>query len=261
MLLLIFTLLFNISFAQDGEVPDKLKQDPFEESEKQITEDDVAFPGDPMTSFWNDDVASEQEIISKFYDYGRFVYVSGFVELQIPTGERANIYTAGPLVGGKFLYFLDWNFAVSISIGLGFIPIDILTIDSTSGAKSDLTGTSNLFSMDIGIRYYFNFNDISKTIAKINPYITIKGGLLAVQDNLDVLPTAGSATAASLPEYSGYGFSIYGGIGTEFFVFHKSILLGFEMGYHYLMLPSTIVGTYDYSGDALGLSLNLVWDM
>lgn len=257
--ILIFLSFFSFIFSQES---DPEFDDPFTKVEKPITEDDVPFPGDPMTNFWNDDAETQEEAMVRFYEFGRFVHIVAFGELMIPVGERANIYTAGMAMGGKFSYFLDWNLAITIYIAMGFIPI---SIEYEGGVI--LSGTSNTFDMGGGFKYYFNFYDISKLIASVNPYFVLAGGLYVVQDELDTSSISTGATAVSLPEYSNVGFKAYAGIGLEFPIFRKSILLGIEAGYHLLFLPTTADNTvangteFDYSGDAIGMSLSIIWDM
>ena len=250
---------FSFVFPQNEEIK---FDDPFEATESVVTEDDVPFPGDPMTNFWNDDAETQEEAMIRFYEYGRFIHIIGFGEFLVPVGSRASIYTAGMLIGGKFSYFLDWNIAITVYLGIGFIPI---LIEGVSGAN--LTGTSNLFDMGAGFKYYFNFHDISRIIASVNPYFAFSAGLLVVQDELDTTALSTGTTSISYPEYSGYGFKVYAGLGLEFPIFRKSILLGVEAGYHLLFLPVSADNTVanseemDYSGDAIGMSLNLIWDM
>ena len=219
-------------------------------------------PGDPFTSFDDEETAFEEENLERFFSFGRFLHLSLYGSTVMPMGPMSEIYTAGFGAGGSITYFIDWNIAITFDVSLNILPIDMVLNDYPEGIQ----GSAYLSATNVYLKYYFNFFDISKFIAKLNPYFKLGAGLYILSDNIDVNETI--TDIGFSPARTAIAPGIVVGLGIEYNLYKKMFLLSLDANYHYTMFSPTnpnVEGTgipdlefFDYSGSILSIGCSLI---
>jgi len=227
-----------------------------------------ADPFSDFTELESQDEEEEQEAMERFYSYGRLFHIAFFGEVASATGSMANIYHRGFLMGGRISYFLDWDIAITFNIGVGTLPVSFPNSDTvTRGAYPLFTGSALLFNLGFGIKYYFNFQDISRAIAYINPAFQTGMELSIINDSMDTYNAP-----SGVPDISHRSVApgLYAGMSLEMPIFRKRIYLGASFIYHISFFSDTnkkILPTdqyhrnLDYSGNYMTYGGQLIWNM
>lgn len=223
-----------------------------------------SIPGDPTSSFDDSFDSSEEENFERFFSFGRFLHLSGYGSMVIPTGPMTQIYLSGFGFGANISYFIDWNIAIGFDFSMSVLPINIAMPETAF--PSEITGNAYLTATNLYLKYYFNFFDISKFIASLNPFLKLGAGLYVLTDNIDVNGTItdigfSPARTAIVP-------GVVGGLGFEYDIFRKKFLLGAEALYQYTLFSSVnpnldgtkneLLNNLDYSGTLMTICISLI---
>jgi hypothetical protein len=207
---------------------------------------------DPFTSYDQNLAAEEEEeeALERFYTYGRFLQIDAFYNMVYLFKPMANIYLNPFLAGIKVSYFLDWNVAIVLHVGLGEMDVDF----AGSNGTDRFGGSAYLFTTGLSLKYYPNFHDVSKYIAFLNPFILFGAEILMINDKVTDYTISGTFND---PSHKVFAPSLFFGCGLEFPIFRKTFYLGGEFLYHLSMFPSENskipigdpnFGHLDYSG-------------
>jgi len=224
---------------------------------------------DPFTSINNYGFSLEEENFERFFSFGRFVHFAGYLSILAPIGGMQGIYEPGYGLGGNISYFIDWNIALMFDLALNFMPIYIPT-PTVQGSSQEIIGTAMMSSSHIYLKYYFNFFDISKMIASLNPYLKLGLGLYILSDKIVVNDTIDKIKFS--PARTAIAPGLVGGLGLEYDIYNKTFLIGFEALYHYTMfdrvnenIPANTtvseLANLDYSGSILVLTVSLILNL
>lgn len=219
-------------------------------------------PGDPTSSFDDSFDSQEEENYERFFSFGRFLHLSGYGSIVTPIGPMTQIYLSGMGFGTNLSYFIDWNVAIGFNFSLNMLPINIIYENT-----GEITGVGYLTATDIYLKYYFNFFDISKFIASLNPFLKLGAGIYVLSDSIDINETITDYVGFS-PARTAIAPGVVAGIGLEYDIFRKMFLLGVEVLYHYTLFSSTnsslegtdnkILNSLDYSGNLITVGISLI---
>ena len=178
---------------------------------------------DPFADYSEFDEAEDEESDINFFRHGRFVtlgFIGGFRGL---TGNLANIYK--PSVGfGLFLsYFFDLRFALQFS----FLTSDHSFHIRSSSSGETASGTIGLTSFDLDLKYYVNTQNVTKGLAKFNPYII--AGFSRIDRTANIPGIAGFAKEGAM------GFDL--GVGIELPMMRNKMFFGAQAMYQLVNFP------------------------
>ena len=122
---------------------------------------------DPFADYSEFDEAQDEEADINFFRNGRFITIGFTGGIRQFTEGMGEIYEQSPAFGLYLSYFFDLRFAVQFSF---------LTSDHGFHIKSKQTGnkgTGNIgiSAFGIDVKYYINTQNVTKGLAKFNPYL------------------------------------------------------------------------------------------
>lgn len=122
---------------------------------------------DPFADYSEFDEAQEEEADINFFRNGRFVTLGFMGGLRGFTDGLGEMYQSSPAFGLYLAYFFDLRFAVQFS----FLTSDhkFQLKSKNSGIRQN--GTIGITSFGLDIKYYLNTQNVTKGLAKFNPYI------------------------------------------------------------------------------------------
>ena len=267
-------VLLSIFFASLGyiyaqETPDVSTEQPAAPQEAPTktknTDGYYADPFSDLAELENQDEEEQEEAMDRFYGYGRIFHVSAYGSMAYLRGPMSYMYHSGWLMGGRITYFLDWDLAITFHMSIGKTAMEFLN-PVTADNYPLFTGSATLFNTGFGLKYYFNFNDISRAIAYINPALNVGAELSIINDSLDMsdMPTT---LVINDPSHKMVAPGLFFGMSIEFPIFRKSIYIGGDFTYHLSYFPSRNskipindihFGSLDYSGTYMTLGGSLI---
>jgi len=210
--------------------------------------------------------------VERFSEFGRLLHIGFDVTAVQPTGPMFNIYTMGWMMGTRITYFLDWNLGFTFHANIGKSRMSFLnTNPATSSTVPTFTGTATLFDLGFGIQFYPNFNDISKSIAWLNPSLLLGFEAFVINDrlsdqNLEDLKTFN----VSDPSHKVVAPALFMGMGIDIPLIRKTVYLGLDFTYHMTFFPSynyrikktdPNFGDLNYSGKILTYGMSIIWNI
>lgn len=261
-LVLLFIFFASLSTIYAQEAPDVNTEQPSAPQEAPVKakpmDNYYADPFSDLAELESQDEEEQEEALDRFYGYGRIFHFEVYGGMAYLRGPMSNIYRSGWLVGGRVSYFLDWDLAIIFQTSIGKAAMEFYN-PVMSETNSMFTGSATLFNMGFGLKYYFNFHDISRAIAYINPAISTGAEISIINDSLDMLNV--SSTTID-PSHKMVAPGLFFGISIEIPIFRKSVLLGGDFAYHLSYFPTTNnkvppgdihFGNLDYSGTYMTL--------
>ena len=137
------------------------------EREYRLAQFDADDTYDPFADYSEFDEAQEEEAEINFFRNGRFVTVGFMGGMRGFTNGMGEMYQTSPGFGLFLSYFFDLRFALQFSF---------LTSDHKFNLKSkqsgqQITGNVGITSFGLDMKYYLNTQNVTKGLAKFNPYI------------------------------------------------------------------------------------------
>ncbi|MCX6112268.1 MAG: hypothetical protein NTY22_03145 [Proteobacteria bacterium] len=227
---------------------------------------------DPFSEIDTSEDEEYEESLDRFYAFGRMLHLSLYGQFLNIRGPMADIYKSGAMGGFRISYFIDWDVAFIFGFSLGSMSVSIPNVNPvTSGIVNPITGSATIANIELGLKYYINFYDISKPIAYINPAILAGVELSIIRDQIDQeILTLLKNYSITNPAHRSVAPGLFAGMSLEFPIFRKSIYLGGEFMYHFSFFPSTnpVVlstdphfGWINYSGNYMTFGLYLTWNL
>jgi hypothetical protein len=239
-----------------------------------VTEDlqHYSDPFSPISQFDPDQIDEEEEVTERFYDFGRLVHISLGGGIAQPTGPMVNIYNVGWMIGTRFTYFLDWDLGITFHANIGRSSMSIINPNPiTYNIVPEFTGTATLFNMGLGVKFYPNFYDISKSIAWLNPSILIGMEVFMINDRINEQDLEDLKTYnINDPSHRATAPSVFMGAGVDIPFLRNVLYLGLEFIYHLSFFPSTNYridandphfGQLDYSGRFFTYNVQFIWNI
>ncbi len=123
---------------------------------------------DPFADYSEFDEAQDEEADINFFRNGRFVTLGFIGGLRGFTGKGLpKVYSSAPSFGVFLSYFFDLRFALQFSFNTSDHNFKIKSAQSSTTA----TGTVSMTNFGLDIKYYVNTQNVTKGLAKFNPYI------------------------------------------------------------------------------------------
>lgn len=153
---------------------------------------------DPFADYSEFDEAQDEEADINFFRNGRFVTVGFTGGIRDFTGGLGEIYNPAPAFGLYLSYFFDLRFALQFS----FLTSDHGFHISSPTQKG--SGNIGITSFGFDLKYYLNTQNVTKGLAKFNPYII--GGFARVDRTTSIENVAGFSKEGAM------GFDLGAGI-------------------------------------------------
>lgn len=141
---------------------------------------------DPFADYSEFEQAQEEEADINFFRNGRFVTLGFTGGLRGFTGNLGSIVSRDTAFGFYLSYFFDLRFALQFSY---LTSNHTFKVSSASGQTA--RGTVGLSSFGLDLKYYVNTQNVTKGLAKFNPYLI--GGFSRVD------------RTTNIPDIAGYG--------------------------------------------------------
>ena len=229
---------------------------------------------DPFSEIETSEDEEYEEAMDRFYAFGRILHLSLHGEFISVRGPMADVYKPGAMGGLTINYFIDWDVAILFGFNLGALSVSIPNVNPLISFVNPITGTATVANIEMGIKYYLNFYDISKPVAYINPAIIAGVEMTIIKDQIDQEILKKFATY-NIPDASHRSIApgLFAGMSIEIPIFRKSIYIGAEFLYHFSFFPSTnssitavnsLDPTYswiDYSGHYMTYGMYLTWNL
>ena len=265
-ILFVFFCSLSVIYAQETtNINTDQPSAPQEAPKSKGTDSYYADPFSDLAELENQDEEEQEEAIDRFYAYGRIFHITAYGNMVGMFGAMSEIYHGGWLMGGRVSYFLDWDLAITFHVSIGKSSMEFANPNPADQALiPTFTGSAVLFNLGLGLKYYFNFHDISKAIAYVNPAIHFGAEMSIINDslNMDDIPPSININD---PSHKMVGPGLFFGLSLEIPIFRKSVYLGGEFMYHWSFFPAVNnkipygdphFGLLDYSGKYITLGGN-----
>lgn len=184
---------------------------------------------DPFSDYNEVEQSAEEEADINFFKNGRFLTIGAMIGYRGFTDGFSQGYTPSPSWGFQFSYFFDLQLATSLSYSISDHSVDFKSYNDASftSISEQYTGTVNIQSFDLNVKYYFNTENVTRGLADLNPYILLGVGQFVRTYNLSkVLPLTPDRPV---------GFKLASGI--EIPLMRHRAYLGLQATYHYVQFP------------------------
>ena len=195
----------------------------------QSSDVDEAF--DPFSDYNEFEQDADEEADINFFKNGRYLTLG----LQLgyrgfSGGGMTEAYTGAAVYGVQFSYFFDMQIAGSLGFSMGDHNVEFKSYNSSSSGsglgtvRNTYSGSVNIQTIDLNVKYYFNTENVTRGLADLNPYIIVGAGQYKRTYNL-------SNQIAADPD-SVIGFKT--GLGLEIPLLRRRAYFGFQATYHYV---------------------------
>lgn len=184
---------------------------------------------DPFSDYNENEASAEEEADINFFKNGRFLTLGLMLGYQGFTDGFSQGYTAAPSWGFQFSYFFDLQIATSLSYSMSDHAVDFSSYNDANftSLSERYTGTVNIQTFDLNVKYYFNTENVTRGLADLNPYILLGVGQFIRTYNL--------SKALPLEPDKPVGFKMATGI--EIPLMRHRAYLGLQATYHYVQFP------------------------
>lgn len=197
-------------------------------SQQQQTNDvDEAF--DPFSDYNEFEQDAEEEADINFFRNGRYLTLAFAVGYRGFTEGFAQAYTPSPIYGVEFSYFFDLQVAATISYSIGDHALQFTSFNdrALTDISTRYTGTVNIQTIDLSLRYYFNTENVTRGLADLNPYVIGGAGQYVRTYNI----------SQQLAVDADHVIGFKAGAGIEIPLLRHRAYLGLQATYHYVQFP------------------------
>ncbi len=193
---------------------------------------------DPFADYSDYEATSEEEADINFFKNGRLLTLGLNLGYRNFTGEYGTIYGGAPAFGLFLSYFFDLRFALQFGFMTGdhsyYVP-----------ANTPLSGNMGLSDISINLKYYLSTQNVTKGLAKLNPYVHF--GFSQVQRTLTLPAVSGAAYGKT----SSNGFSV--GTGIEIPAMRNKMYYGFQATYSFVSFTDENTQIIGVSNEQTGM--------
>lgn len=197
-LCLAFALLLWTGSAPDAFGDEKPLMTPADSTLVAQFDADEAY--DPFADYSEFDEAQEEEADINFFRHGRFVTLGFIGGMRSFTQGLGQLYTPAPSFGLFLSYFFDLRFAMQFSFNTSTHNFHVQSASSGQVAN----GSVGMTSFGLDFKYYINTQNVTKGLAKFNPYFI--GGFARVDRTTSIDGVAGFGKEGAM------GFDLGAGI-------------------------------------------------
>lgn len=195
------------------------------------TASDVDEAFDPFSDYNEFEQDADEEADINFFKNGRFLTLGlqlgyrGFVG-----GGFTEAYTPAAVYGVQFSYFFDLQIAGALGFSMGDhnVQFDSYSDENFTSKVSTYSGTVNIQTIDVNLKYYFNTENVTRGLADLNPYLLIGAGQYKRTYNL----SSSQSTVVPAEADSVIGFKT--GLGLEIPLLRRRAYFGVQGTYHYV---------------------------
>ncbi len=194
----------------------------------QTTDVDEAF--DPFSDYNEFEQDTDEEADINFFKNGRYLTLGLQLGYRGFTGGGfAQAYSPNTVYGVQFSYFFDVQIAGSLGFSMGDhnVEFDSYTDPALTHHSKSYSGSVNIQTIDVNVKYYFNTENVTKGLADLNPYIIAGAGSYKRTYNL--------SNEISVPPDNVIGFKA--GLGIEIPLLRHRAYLGLQGTYHLVQFP------------------------
>lgn len=184
---------------------------------------------DPFADYNENEQSAEEEADINFFKNGRFLTLGLMLGYRGFTDGFSQAYSAAPSWGVQFSYFFDLQIATSLSYSISDSSVEFKSYNDAAltSVSETYTGTVNIQTFDLNMKYYFNTENVTRGLADLSPYILVGVGQFTRTYNLN----RSLAIAPDRP----FGFKLATGI--EIPMMRHRGYLGLQLTYHYVQFP------------------------
>lgn len=177
---------------------------------------------DPFVDYNEFEDAASEEADINFFRNGRFLTLALNVGYRIVTHNMRQLYRDNIAYGLFFNYFFNLNFALQLHFFTGTLPLDFKWAEARK--TESVRGSSLIYQMGGGLKFYFNTANVTKGMAWINPYL-----YAGASQNIRQTKIAGDEQFArdGAP-------SLDAGLGFEFPLNRNRMFIGVQGVYHFV---------------------------
>lgn len=182
----------------------------------QVAQFDADDTYDPFADYSEFDEAQDEEADINFFRNGRFVTLGFLGGMRGFTGGLSEMYRTSPTFGLFLSYFFDLRFALQFSFNTsdhGF------HVKSKNGVSAN--GNIGITNFGLDIKYYINTQNVTKGLAKFNPYLI--GGFSRVDRTTNLENVGGFGKEGAM----GFDF----GAGIELPMMRNKMFFGAQVMY------------------------------
>lgn len=193
---------------------------------------------DPFADYSEFDEAQEEEADINFFRNGRFVTVGFMGGMRGFTEGMGTMYQTSPGFGLYLSYFFDLRFALQFSFLTSDHKFQIKS--NQSGVRQ--TGNIGITSFCLDMKYYLNTQNVTKGLAKFNPYLIAGFARIDRTTNLSGISGFGKEGAM--------GFDL--GAGIELPMLRNKMYFGGQAMYQLVNFQNENTMVTFYTGDRTG---------
>lgn len=184
---------------------------------------------DPFADYNENEQSAEEEADINFFKNGRFLTLGLMLGYRGFTDGFSQAYSAAPSWGVQFSYFFDLQIATSLSYSISDSSVEFKSYNDAAltSVSETYTGTVNIQTFDLNMKYYFNTENVTRGLADLSPYVLVGVGQFTRTYNLN----RSLAIAPDRP----FGFKLATGI--EIPMMRHRGYLGLQLTYHYVQFP------------------------
>jgi hypothetical protein len=184
---------------------------------------------DPFSDYNEVEQSAEEEADINFFKNGRFLTLGLLVGYRGFTDGFSQGYTPNVSWGVQFSYFFDLQLATSLSYSIADHGVDFYSYNDANftSVSEHYTGTVNIQTFDLNMKYYFNTENVNKGLAELNPYLLVGVGQFTRTYNL--------SRELPLTPDKPIGFKLASGI--EIPIMRHRAYFGLQATYHFVQFP------------------------
>jgi hypothetical protein len=191
------------------------------------TDVDEAF--DPFSDYNEFEQDADEEADINFFKNGRMLTLALQLGYRGYTDGFSQAYTAAPIYGFQFTYYFDMQTALSINYVTGDSNVAFNSYNNSelTDLSTQYSGSVNIQVIDIGFKYYFNTENVTRGLADLNPFMAVGPAYYVRTYSLTNL----------LPLEADKVLGLKSTIGIEIPLLRRRAFLGFQATYHYVQFP------------------------
>jgi len=190
---------------------------------------------DPFADYSDFNETADEEADINFFKNGRLFTMGMFVGVRGFTSEMGNVYSNDAAFGLFLSYFFDLRFAMQLGFATGDHGFKV------EGPTTILSGNAALTEYSLNLKYFFNTQNVTKGLAKLNPYATF--GFSQISRTVTI------PSNSAFNRDSANGLNV--GLGIEIPAMRNKMYWGLQATYQLMSFPdeSTEIFVEDGSGN------------
>ena len=204
---------------------------------KQVAQFDADDTYDPFADYSEFDEAQDEEEDINFFRNGRFLTLGFTGGARGFTSGLGNMYQPAGAFGLFLCFFFDLRFAMQFTF---LTSSHAFHVQGKSGNSA--SGTIGIDSFDLNLKYFVNTQNVTKGLAKLNPYII--GGFARVDRTSTIQGVEGFAKEGAM------AFDL--GVGIELPLFRNKMFFGAQVLYQLINFQDENTEIVFVNGDRTG---------